>query len=141
MNLEDDYDKRRGAGTSTETAYTVEARINYSHPVSISGQIFDLRWKRVLFAESAASLGIPAAPPYKKATLDSHMLAYASAQALRWWLHATAYSSGDLGAWALETRLVSHKITTSHEIEAIEAHDVVLCSDRSNILPGGNEVA
>ena len=135
MKLEDGYDKGGGSGQSTETAYTVEARINYPSPASVAGQIFDIRWSRVYFEKNAANgIGVPDAPHHKRATLEHNLLDYAAAQALRWWLHATA-AVENVAVYCLETRLVSHKITTSHSIEAIEAHEYIHGDDRSNIMP------
>ena len=128
MNLEDDYDKRGGGGSSTETAYTVEARVNYPRPASIAGQIFDLRWRRVLFQKTAPDIGVPDAPSHKTLTLEHGMLSYEAAQALRWWFHAAA--GHDLGMVCLETRLVSHKIVSTYEINAVEVHDPVRWGDK-----------
>ena len=136
MQLEDGYSKGGGSGQAAETAYTVEARINYLHPAFVAGQIFDIRWSRVHFEKNAANgVGVPNAPSHKRATLEHNLLDYAAAQALRWWLHATALAAEDANAYCLETRLVSHKITTSYSIEAIEAHEHIHGENRSNIIP------
>jgi hypothetical protein len=123
--LEKDYPRETGSGSGTETAYTVEARYNYTEPARIAGQIFDERWRRVNFRPS--EVGVPRCPEYKRQTKDHGLLGYSAAQALRWWLHAIA-DSGDskpFSGFCLETRLVLHRITYSHHIEAIAVRDHV----------------
>jgi hypothetical protein len=132
MELEADYKRERGSGNGSETAYAVEARYTFHDPLVLGDQVFDNRWRRVKFVQSA--VGVPAAPSCYRQTLEHGLLAYAAAQALRWWLHANADANGH-GGLCLETRLVAHRITYSHKIEAISAHGHIHGGDRSNCVP------
>lgn len=132
MELEQDYRRERGSGNGTETAYTVEARYNYPQPTQIGGQIFDNRWREVKFQDSA--IGVPRCAPFNRRTLEHGLLGYAAAQALRWWLHAAA-EADNMSGLCLETRIVSHKISYSHKIETVAAHDHIHGDDRSNCMP------
>lgn len=135
MELEEGYDRRRGAGRGTEVGYTVEARYNGLHPIQVGHQLFDLRWQQVDFKKS--ELGVPAAPPYRRRVLENGMLGYPAAQALRWWLHAVAEEMPfSLG---LESRIVAHKISYEYSIETVAAHDLVAGEDRSNCIPDWNK--
>lgn len=140
MDLDDEYKKNRGSGSSTEVAYSVEARYAFIDPVIIAGQIFDNRWRRVIFKES--SVGVPNAPAWKRHTIENGLLCYASAQALRWWLHAVGECENN-GAICLETRLIEHKIESQYTITAVAQHCVVGGDDRSSCMPewGGRIVA
>lgn len=132
MELEPDYRRDHGSGSGSETAYTVEARYNFPRPIQIGNQIFDNRWQRVQFQES--EIGVPPCSPIYRHTREHGMLGYPAAQALRWWLHANAEASRG-GGMCLETRLVSHTISHSYKIEAIEAHGHIHGEDRSNCIP------
>lgn len=121
VELEADYNKRGSNGNSDEYAYTVEARYNYHEPTLIGDQLFDMRWRRVTFKESV--IGVPAAEPFRRLVHEHRMLGYSAAQALRWWMHATA--DAGMNGLCLETRLVRHKITQSFTIEAVDARDPV----------------
>jgi len=132
MELEEDYKRERGNGSGTETGYTVEARYSYNNPVQIGGQLFDNRWRQVSFEKS--EIGIPSAPRYQHHVIEHGLLGYTAAQALRWWLHAQADADGVSGL-CLETRLISHKISYTHKIEAIAAHNHIHGGDRSNCVP------
>lgn len=132
MELEQDYRSERGSGNETETAYTVEARYNYANPVQIGGQIFDNRWREVKFQD--AVIGVPRCATFRRHTLEHGMLGYAAAQALRWWLHAAA-EADNMSGLCLETRIVSHRISYSHKIETVAAHDHIHGEDRSNCVP------
>lgn len=132
MELELDYKRAVGSRSGTETCYTVEARYDFHSPLQIGKYIFDSRWRRVEF--DRAAIGVPVCAPYQRQTLEHGMLGYAAAQALRWWLHAQADVLS--GCWCLQTRLIQHKITYSHEIEAVSSHEHVGGEDRSHIKPG-----
>jgi hypothetical protein len=119
IELEPDYVRKISSGSATEMAYTVEARMDGPTPETVGGQIFDNRWRRVKFEPAAG--GVPAAPDYARRTLEHGMLGYAGAQALRWWLHAETYKLAGGAQWALETRLVRHKITSTYAIDAVAA--------------------
>lgn len=122
MELEQDYERKRGSGNGTETAYMVEARYTTDYPIQIGGQLFDNRWREVKFQESL--IGVPRCANYQKQTIEHNLLGFSAAQALRWWLHAVADAEG-IGGLCLETRIVSYRITYSYNIEAIEALDCV----------------
>ena len=130
MELEKDYMREHGSGT--ETGYTVEARYDYQSPVQIGGQLFDNRWRQVDFEKS--TIGVPTAPRHQRHIAYHGLLGYAAAQALRWWLHAHAEAEHGV-AFCLETRIVSHKISYSHEIETVAAHAHIHGEDRSNCIP------
>lgn len=131
MELEADYRRECGSGTKTLAAFSVEARHNFHEPVTVGGQIFDNRWRMVIFENSTSDgFGVPVCDSFEKEISEYGFLKYASAQALRWWFHANA----GFGT-CLETRIVEHKITITHKIEAIAAHCHVHGGDRSNIMP------
>jgi hypothetical protein len=130
MKLEPDYDTKCGSLHGTETAYTVEARVNYHQPAQVGKQIFDMRWQRVKFDKSV--IGVPAAPASHRATLENGLLCYAAAQALRWWLHANAECDFVI---CLETRLIKHTVTYSHTATAVSQHDFVGIEDRTSLMP------
>jgi hypothetical protein len=132
IDLEPEYRKEGGSGSGTETAYTVEARYDYSEPIQVGKQLFDNRWRRVNFEPSL--FGVPQCAPFARHTRDNGMLGYAAAQALRWWVHAEADATNMTGL-CLETRIISHRITYSHKIEAIAAHEHIHGKDRSNCIP------
>lgn len=132
MELEEDYTREKGSGRGAEIGYTVEARLNYHEPAKISGQIFDNRWRRVEFEKGA--IGVPSCSRYQRHVAEHGMLGYAAAQALRWWLHANAEVEQS-SALCLETRLISHRISYTHKIEAQAAHGHIHGGDRSNCIP------
>ena len=123
-----DFPRNVASGSGSETAYSVEARMNYSQPMQIAGRIFDNRWVAVQFDKSA--VGVPSAPFYARHTLEHGLLGYSAAQALRWWLHAQA--DNEIKGTCLETRIVKHKISYTHTIEAEAAHGYIGGDDRSN---------
>ena len=132
MELEQDYSKDKSSGSGTEIAYTVEARYNYHDPKQFCGQIFDKQWRQVQFKQG--EFGVPSCAPFHRHTIEHGMFGYAAAQALRWWVHATAEAETS-GGLCLETRVVSHKISYSHKIEAVKAHCHIHGEDRSNCIP------
>lgn len=128
-----DADKaRRSSGRSTGVGYSVEARHRHSEPRTVAGRIFDERWREVGFEEGPA--GVPVrVGPFDRARQHG-LYPYAAAQALRWWLHATAEAEPGHGL-CLETRLVEHRIEAEHEVTSVAAHDLVSGEDRSNTTP------
>lgn len=111
--LEEGYVTDTAHGSSTERAYSVEARLNYHTPEVIGKQIFDNRWRKVRF--DRAEVCVPAAPLFSHA--DKHeLLMHSAAQALRWWLHAAA--DAEHKGYCLQTRLIEHSIGTTHNIIA-----------------------
>jgi hypothetical protein len=132
-----EFPASQGSGTSSETAYTVEARCPGQHPMAVARQLFGHHWCRVVFGESTGQ-GVPAAPLWKVHTIEHGMYSYAAAQALRWWLHAQA--EFERGFFTLlETRLVEHTIETSHKITAVGAHQIIGSEDRSATMPNWGE--
>ena len=134
MELEEDYHRERSSGSGTEIGYTVEARENASTFIQINGQTFDKQWREVNFKE----LGIPQCAAFRKQTLKHGLLGYATAQTLRWWLHAQSEAEHGI-ALCFETRIVSHRISYSHKIETIAVHDHIHGDDRSNSMPDYGE--
>ncbi len=83
----------------------------------IRQQFYDEQWRQVEFDLSANS--IPMSPVHHRELLEHGLFSYAAAQALRWWFHAQAEIECAGGAPGLETRLVQHRLTFSHEVAAI----------------------
>lgn len=130
----EEYPKSSGNSSSTMPAYSVEARYNYSAPKEIAGQIFDNRWRRVIFNEGDA--GVPIGSEYHINELRQYsVMGYSAAQALRWWLHAVADAGVSMSGICLETKIVKHIIKTSSECEAVSEHDIVSGDDRTNMMP------
>lgn len=121
------------SGSSTETAYTVEARYNFTSPAKIGKQIFDDRWRRVDFEPS--QIGVPAAPLLSHRTLEHGMLGYQAAQALRWWLHAAAEAESVMGGLCLESRLMKHTIKTTYEISEGAPCEIICVDGRNGFRP------
>ena len=140
MELEEDYKKFGGSGSGTQHGYTVEAR-SMKGPTEVSGIVLSERWQEVSFRRG--SPGVPAPGGYDSSgQMGRHGLySYASAQALRWWLHAAAddqeWSGSGSGLerlvsqlkWAsrygIETRLVRHEVKYQYSITALSAHEIV----------------
>ena len=120
--LEQDYICKRGESLRAETAYAVEARVSPDSPfgpVQINGQIFDGKWRRVIFKE--LPIGVPRCPSFSQLTIQEGMFSYAAAQALQWWLHAVA--EAEINSFSpIQTRLVAHRLTSTHSCEAVSVH-------------------
>lgn len=124
-DLEPDYPRNQGAGSRTETAYAVEARVNPDSPfgpVQINDQIFDGKWRRVVFDKT--TMGVPRCADFRHLTIQANLLSYAAAQAMRWWLHAIE-DTDFFSHHTLQTRLIAHRLTSEHHSEATSAHDYV----------------
>jgi hypothetical protein len=130
MELEEDYNREVSSESGTQTGYSVEARYKYQTPKMFGDQIFDNRWQRVHFQESL--IGVPPGARYQRKIIEQGLLGYAAAQALRWWLHASAEAC-DTGSFRLETRLISHKLTHSCSVVAVAVHSHG--ENRSNCIP------
>lgn len=130
MDLDSDYKRDRGSGSGQETAYAVEARYNAASPVSIGEQIFDNRWREVVFPKGP--IGVPGRP-WNEQSMKLRLLGYSQAQALRWWLHAEADST--MSGICLETRLIKYEVSHSHKAVAVSQHCIVGGEDRSNFVP------
>jgi hypothetical protein len=131
--LESEYRKNRGSGSGTDYGYVVEARNTCADPVQIGGEIFDNKWRSVNTVQVGDGVGVPA-PRYNKRLAEHGLLGYAAAQAIRWWFHASAESVG-FGYVCLETRIIKCKLTYSHEVEAMSAHEIIGGEERTHIRP------
>ncbi len=136
---EKEYPKSSGNSSSTMPAYSVEGRYNYSAPQEIAGQIFDNRWRRVIFNEGDA--GVPIGSEFHINELRQYsVMGYSAAQALRWWLHAVADAGCSMSTGlCLETKIVKHIIKTSSECEAVSEHDIISGEDRTSMMPDYGE--
>ena len=138
IELEPDYQTKRGSGSGVDTVYGVEARYAYPEPRIICGQVFDNRWRQVYFKEAAGGVPINNSQQCPRAALDG-LYNYEAAQALRWWFHAQAAADTFGSSICLETRLVEHKIKYTYETVAVSQHCLVSGEDRSNIMPDWNQ--
>ena len=118
--FEPDYKTKRGNGSGTTYGYTVEARYNYPNPIKVGEYILDNRWREIDFHESQN--GVPKYGKYDTQLQRHGLLGYEAAQALRWWLHAHAEAEHGM-ILCLESRIVTIKITYSHELEAVSFSD------------------
>lgn len=130
MKLEEDYKCDKGNGESTCPAYTVEAK-HTAGPVNVGGQLFDGEWRSVSFQE--AEVGVPNSS--SPIVTEHGMLGYASAQALRWWLHAASQAHFGSNGFCLNTRIVKHIIKTTYDINAVSAHEFIGDEDAPNYMP------
>ena len=133
------YPSPKGSEGGTKTGYTVEARQGGKEPKQIAGQIFDNRWRKVIFEKG--EIGVPPANPlFAKHLLHYDLLGYSAAQALRWWLHAVADGATyGMAGIMLETKLVKHKIEYESKCNAISEHKIISGEDRSNLMPDYGE--
>jgi hypothetical protein len=132
MELEQGYRMNRSTGSSRKTGYSVEARVS-SRPLTVSGQTFDNNWVEVKFQENPS--GIPSHSPYDQELSNAGLLGYSAAQALRWWLHASAEYEHLFGCDALETRLVRFSLKSTSEVVAVNCSSGLNSSD-SEIING-----
>lgn len=122
------------SGTGHFDGYSVEARYDYSSPVTIGDLTLDNRWRRVAFPKGHP--GVPVGPGYHAPFLNAcGLMAYSSAQAMRWWLHASAEAYEGGGGLCLETRIVKHRVRYSYGATRETEHCLVGGDDRSNIMP------
>lgn len=137
MELEDGYKTACGSGSGTQSGYSVEAR-SRKGAAKIGGMLLSEQWQKIDFPKGKpGDKGVPAPGGYDSSgQLERHGLySYASAQALRWWLHAVADDcDADRSGWGLlkratcygiETRLVKHEVKYQYTITATSAHEVV----------------
>lgn len=122
-----EWPRKGGSGNSSKKGWAVEAR-SVKDPVSMGGQIFAEKWRRVQFDE--CPFGVPSP---KWGASHHGLLGYAQAQALRWWLHAA--SEEDRIFSALETRLIQHELIETYTINAVSDHAHIGFEDRSSIMP------
>lgn len=109
-------------GDYHEKGYTVEARCILKEPRSVGRMVLGQAWTEVQFER--APIGVPAAHPYSPLPL-MNVLSWPAAQALRWWFHADAASTGHMGDLGIETRLVEHTIKLDYECRAVGIVDEV----------------
>jgi hypothetical protein len=121
ITIEDGYKPRSESCSGNEEGYTVEARVDWLCPVQIGTQLFDNRWRGVKYDKGV--IGVPSADPYQKYVIEHGMFSYAAAQALRWWLIASAEATKtEVG---LETRLMKHRISYTQKVEFISGHSFI----------------
>lgn len=127
--LERDYNTVKSQGSLTSTGYTVEARFFMRDAEMIRQQVYDGQWRQVEFDQSA--IGVPMSTSYHRELLEHGLFSYSAAQALRWWFHAQAEIECVGGAPGLQTRLVQHRLTCTHEVAAIGVVDdgLIISSD------------
>lgn len=134
MKLDKDYKTDLGNGTSTCPGYTVEAR-HRGTPAEVGGQIFDGEWRRVSYEKT--QVGVPNSSLQK---VEEHgLLGYATAQALRWWLHASSQADFGSSGFCLDTRIIKHNIKTTHAITAVSMHEFIGGEDNPNFQPSKEE--
>ncbi len=126
-----DYPQDAGKTSSVCPAYSVEARYNYHESKKIGDQIFDNRWRRVIF--DTGPIGIPIAVVRHAELKNYSLFNYSAAQALRWWLHAKADVTMD--GFCLETKLVKHEIQSESKCRAMSEHEIISGEDRSSSRP------
>lgn len=115
------------------TGYRVEAMHDSPNPIAVSGQMFTRDWKIVHFAEGAC--GVPAGPSFNQPWLSAgHCFSYQAAQALRWWLHASAEAENMSGI-CLRSRIVKFAIKYSIAVTRETEHCEINGEDRSNCIP------
>ena len=128
-----EFPKKEQSGSGTEEAWSVEARFMYIEPRQFGKQLFDQRWKKVLF-DRGEPLGVPSGPPSVLNVRDAcDLYGYQAAQALRWWFHANAAAGWQDGC--LETRLVKHRLKYEFSSFAESAHATIGGEDRSGMKP------
>jgi hypothetical protein len=132
----DVFPKKGSAGSGTDTAYSVEARLAFHQPRAVCGHLLDLRWTTLQF-ERGGPVGVPQHRPFDFAKSSSGLLSYQAAQALRWWFLANAEQ--EFSCLCVETRIVEHKITYSFSTEAVRIGAETSGKDRSNIMFGWGE--
>lgn len=126
-----EFPRDESEGSGGCDAYSVEARHSFREPLNINGQWFHKDWKRVRFDKVPEGFGVPNKLHAHEA--ESHgLLTWQTANAMRWWLHASS------DAICLDTRIVRHRVEWSHKIVAVSAHHTVGGEDRSSIMPDWN---
>lgn len=134
--MESEFPKKGQSGSASNHAfYSVEARCGHQgEPRVICGVLYGDKWKRVEFSHTDGT-GIPTGPRWHVWLRDElNLLSYASAQALRWWLHAQAEL--EMSEYSLETRIVEHRVGWTYKAEMVAAYDVIGAEDRSSLNPG-----
>lgn len=133
-----EFPRKASSGSGGVTGYSVEARLNYHEPRTISGQIFDNRWSTVHFQQTVPPFGVPSGRRYNSCWYDqTGLFSYQAAQALRWWFLANA--EVEFSCLCLETRLIEHEIKYSYSSTGVKAGAVIGGDDRSNIMFGWGE--
>ena len=104
--------KEYGKGSSTNTYYVVEARLNYDTPKEYKGMILDKEWRRVQFQKSANGIINSALDPKAH---EIGLLGYDTAMALAYGFMAAPL----LESLCVQTRLVSVKFTYQYSCEEV----------------------
>lgn len=115
--LEDNYKVIKCSGESTTIGYTVEARFNLRDPEIVNGVILDQSWRQINFDKSC--IDILKRDVDIENIYEYELLSYSVAQTLRWWFHTQAEKNCTGASIGLETRLVRHLVTCTHEVKAI----------------------
>lgn len=122
--LEEDYEKRGVSGAGSDIGYSVEVRYSFHTPTKIGDVIYDKKWRRLHCNESELGIGVPTGPRYSEAGKRG-LYSYAAAEALRWWFLANLEINHRIDSLCFETRIVSHVVKFSYEIEADEQHSLI----------------
>lgn len=119
---ESEFPKKGGSGGGSGRGYTVEARLNFNGASEIiNGIALGPTWATLHFPE--APIGVPKGAVCWGYLPHTSLLAYPSAQALRWWFLANAEVSRAGGTLCIETRLVQHDCTYSFAETPVAAVD------------------
>ena len=125
------FPQQGSSGSCTTPCYSVQARYTYMEPKEVGGVIYHKDWRTVPFEKS--QVGVPN-NTHSDAANNLGLLSYQSAQALRWWFHASL-GYGDL---CFETRILKHVVKHSYSEEIVGAFDHVGGENRSNLMPDWN---
>jgi hypothetical protein len=108
----DQFPVDRASGSGSTDGYTVEARLNYNgRSEVIAGVCLGPTWVTLDFQKAPAGFGVPQGNVGHGHLPYTDLLAYPSAQALRWWFLANAYA--ERKDTCLETRLIKHTASYS----------------------------
>ncbi len=113
--LADEWPKAGSSASGTDRSYSVQARMAYYEPRTVSGMMLDTRWKTVCF--KPGEVGVPI---HRWHSWPDHGLYnYQAAEALRWWFVAQARVENN--EICLETRLVEHEVDYSWKESSVKA--------------------
>lgn len=126
-----EFPKDRNSASGSSDGYVVEARLNYNGASRvINGLPLGPTWTPISFEKGR--LGVPQGVVFG-ADRFSSLLAYPSAEALRWWFVANAAETHD--DLCLETRLVEVRLTFSHK--EVQTRAVSERGSGSSLRPAG----
>lgn len=137
MSTEPEFPRVRSSmhhtGDYHEKGYTVEARCTLREPRSVGPILLGQEWAEVPFNRSPQG-GIPMAHPYSPLPMMS-VMSWPAAQALRWWFHAEAASTGIMSDLGIETRIIEHAIKLEYECRAVGPVDEVTNGSSRRLPP------